>query len=190
MPQALFSHATLGALFAYWEKKRGTRHMPARQDIDPIEMDRRVLPHLMLCELSDHGNVIRFRLVGTALAKRLGFDPTGQCLSDLPEADYFSFLGVLIRRSYADAAPIYGESSFRWGAKGQLDARHLLLPLSAGGSEPGIVLMATSYSSDDVFPPQIRVLNGIAKHRIGASQPITSTAAAQDLGKPRPANIA
>jgi hypothetical protein len=96
MPQALFNHVTLGALFNYWEKKRGTRRMPARRDIDPIEMDRRVLPHLMLCELSAHGNLIRFRLVGTSLAKRLGFDPTGQCLADLPAADYFDFLGVLV----------------------------------------------------------------------------------------------
>ena len=69
MPQALFGHATLGAVLRYWEKKRGKRRMPARRDIDPIEMDRRVLPQLMLCEVSAHGNLVRFRLVGTSLAK-------------------------------------------------------------------------------------------------------------------------
>lgn len=190
MSQALFSHATLGGLFNYWDTKRGNRRMPARQDIDPIEMDRRVLPHLMLCELSDHGNLIRFRLVGTSLAKRLGFDPTGQCLSDLPAADYFTFLGALMRRCYADAVPLYGESGFHWGTKSRLDARHLLLPLSAGGLEPRIVLVATAYSSDDVFPPQIRVLNDIAKHRIGTRQMITPEMVAQNSAPTRPANIA
>lgn len=186
MPQELFDHATLGALFRYWERKRGARKMPARHDIDPIEMDRRLLPHLMLCEMSEHGNLVRFRLVGTSLAKRLGFDPTGQRLSDLPKADYFDFLGSLLRRAYAEAAPVYGVSVFHWGAKGQLDARHLLLPLGAGGVEPTMVLIGTAYSSDDVFPPQIRVLNGMARHRVGLREVVTSA----PLAERQPANIA
>ena len=56
MSAELFQHATLSALFRYWEKKRGGRAMPARRDIDPIEMGPKLLPHLMLCELSDRGN--------------------------------------------------------------------------------------------------------------------------------------
>lgn len=190
MSQALYAHTTLGALFRYWEKKRGARNMPARRDIDPIEMDRRILPHLMLCELSDHGNVIRFRLVGTLLARRWGFDPTGQRLSDLPAADYFAYFGALMRRSHVEAAPVYGESRFRWGAKGQLDASHLLLPLSTGGAQPGIVLAGTAYSSDDVFPPPIRVLNETARHSIGLRQVLTPGDVPLHDGIPRPASIA
>jgi len=191
MPQALYSHATLGALFRYWEKKRGSRPMPARRDIDPIEMDRRVLPHLMLCEVSEHGSLIRFRLVGTSLARRWGLDPTGKTLSDLPPADYFDFLGALIRRSYAEEAPVYGESRFRWGTKQrELDALHLLLPLSTSGTGPGIVLVGTAYSSDDVFPPQIRILNDIARHRIGLRQVLTVGDPALAAGERHPASIA
>jgi len=167
MAREVVDHATLGALLAYWQEKRGKRRMPARQDIDPVEMDKRLLPHLMLCELSEHGGAVRFRLVGTSLAKRLGFDPTGQRLLDLPQSGYFDFLGKLLRRTYVEAAPIYGESAFRWGAKGQLEARHILLPLQAGGAEPTIILVGTAYSSDEVFPPQIRALNEIARHLPG-----------------------
>jgi len=166
MPRELFDHAMLGALYRYWQAKRGARAMPARQDIDPVEMEPRLLPHLMLCEVAQHGSHVRFRLVGTSLAKRLGFDPTGQSLSDLPEGDYFDFLGRLLRRSYAEAAPVYGESMFRWGVKSHLEARHLLLPLSAGGVEPAIVLVGTAYSSDDVFPPNIRTLCSMARHSV------------------------
>ena len=71
MPSELFDHATLSALLRYWEDKRAGRRMPARSDIDPIEMGKRLLPHLMLCEISEHGNAIRIRLVGTSLVKRL-----------------------------------------------------------------------------------------------------------------------
>ena len=174
MPQQLFDHATLGALYRYWERKRGSRAMPARHDIDPVEMDRRLLPHLMLCEVTARGEVVRFRLVGTSLAKRLGFDPTGQLLSDLPKAPYFEFVGSLVRRVYAEATPLYGESAFYWASKSRLDACHLLLPLSAGGAAPAIVLIGTAYSSDEVFPPQICVLNGIAQHCVGKREVVTS----------------
>ncbi len=167
MSRALFDHATLRGLLLYWQEKRGSRRMPARCDIDPIEMDKQLLPHLMLCELGERGNVMRLRLVGTSLAKRLGFDPTGQLLSDLPQNDYFDFLGALLRRLHAEAAPIYGESVFSWSARGRLDARHLLLPLSNGGADPAIALMGAVYSSDEVFPPQIRALNGMARHHPG-----------------------
>jgi hypothetical protein len=186
VPQELFDHAALSALFRYWEKKRGARKMPARHDIDPIEMDRRLLPHLMLCEVSANGNIVRFRLVGTSLAKRLGFDPTGQRLSDLPRADYFDFLGSLVRRVYLEGVALYGESAFYWASRGRLDARHLLLPLSAGGSEAAIVLIGTAYSSDEVFPPQICALNGIAQHCIGKREVVTSS----PPEKQRSANIA
>jgi hypothetical protein len=190
MPQALFGHATLGAVLRYWEKKRGKRRMPARRDIDPIEMDRRVLPQLMLCEVSAHGNLVRFRLVGTSLARRFGFDPTGQCLGDFAQSQYFDFLGGLMRRSYAEAAPIYAESAFHWGAKGKLDAQHLLLPLSASGSEAGILLIATAYGSDDVFPPPIRVLDSIAEHRIGLCHVLTPGTAIAEAALEKRANIA
>lgn len=189
MPQELFNHATLGALLLYWEEKRGDRRMPARQDIDPIEMGKRLLPHLMLCEVSEHGNLIRFRLVGTALVKRLGFDPTGQLLSELPRSDYADFLSSLLRRTYTEAAPVYGESLFRWGAKGRLDARHLLLPLSAAEGAPAIVLIGAAYSSSEVFPPQICVLNETVLHHPGKRTVLTpGRFVAHEAGKS--ANIA
>ncbi len=186
MSQELYDHATFGALFRYWEKKRGARRIPARHDIDPIEMDRRLLPHLMLCELSGRGNVVRFRLVGTALAKRLGFDPTGQLLSDLPRADYFDFFGSLVRQACAEAAPIYGESVFYWAARGRLDAGHLFLPLSTGRAEPTIVLIGATYKSDDVFPPQICALNGMAQHCVTKREVVTPL----PLDERKSANIA
>ena len=186
MPQELLDHAVLGAVYRYWEKKRAGRPMPARRDIDPIEMDRRLLPHLMLCGISAHANMIRFRLVGTSLAKRWGFDPTGQLLSELPRADYFEFLAALIRRSYVESAPVYAESFFLWGAKGRLDARHILLPLCAGGTEPSIMLIGVGYSSDEVFPPQIRALNAKAHHLVERRELVI----AAPTEMPRSANIA
>lgn len=189
MASEVFQDPTLGALFRYWDAQRRGRKMPARQDIDPIAMGPKLLPHLMLCEVTEHGNKIRFRLVGTSLVKRLGFDPTGQLLADLPTSDYVDFLGKLLRQAHAEAAPVYGESSFRWGLKGRLEARQLLLPLTSGGSDPKIVLVGAAYSSNEVFPPQIRALGTLAKHSIDKREtlPLLEPEAWNDL---TPAKIA
>jgi hypothetical protein len=63
----------LGAAL-YWRAKRGSRSMPARRDIDPVEMPK-LLPHLVLI---DHvGDRYRFRLVGSELVYAYGRDYTG-----------------------------------------------------------------------------------------------------------------
>jgi hypothetical protein len=157
-------HPVLGALLRYWQGKRGARAMPSRTDIDPVEMGANLLPHLLLCDLVERGARVRFRLVGTSIVKRLGFDPTGQYLEDLMAGGYFAYLAELNRACAAERAPIYAESAFRWGANRRLELSHLLLPLGNGGGEPAISLIGITFRSDEVFPPQIRVLNDLAVH--------------------------
>jgi hypothetical protein len=154
----------LGGLLRYWNDKRGARTMPARGDVDPLEMGTKLLPHLLLCDLLDRGTRIRFRVVGTHVVKRLGFDPTGQLLAEQASGSYFEHLAQWHQEIFVKHLPLYTESVFRWGGKRQLEARHLLLPLTNGGSEPQIVLMGVAFSSDEAFPPQIRALNSIAQY--------------------------
>jgi hypothetical protein len=190
MPAEVFNHATLSALFRYWDEKRTGRVMPARRDIDPIEMGPRLLPHLMLCEFADKGTRIRFRLVGTLLVKRLGFDPTGKWLADLPKSDYLDFLARMVRLSYAEQAPIFADSTFRWGTKGQLDAHHLLLPLTTGGEDAGIVMVGTAYVSEEVYPPQIRQLDMLAHHSVGKREILNIQTKAPSWRDIKTANVA
>jgi len=190
MPAEVFNHATLSALFRYWDEKRSGRAMPARRDIDPIEMGPRLLPHLMLCERADGGSRLRFRLVGTLLVKRLGYDPTGKWHADLPKSDYLDFLVRMVRLSHAESAPIFADSIFRWGAKGQLDAHHLLLPLTTGGSEAGIVMVGTAYISDEVFPPHIRQLDTLAHHSVGKREILSLKTTAPAWREVKTANVA
>ena len=56
--------SSIGAEFyAYWERKRGTRRMPSRADIDPAEI-KRILPNITLAKIERDGRV-RFTLVAT-----------------------------------------------------------------------------------------------------------------------------
>lgn len=155
-------HPVLGSLLRYWNAQREGRIMPARQDIDPLEMGPKLLPHLLLCDLQDRGARPRYRLVGTNVVRRWGFDPTGRYL-DETMGPYFAYLGDLLRQLFQERAPIQAGCAFRWGVNRELEANHLLLPLSKGGLDPAIALVGLTFRSDEVFPPQIRSLNGVGR---------------------------
>jgi hypothetical protein len=163
MDKYAIDHPLLGALFRYWNEKRGARVMPRRADIDPLEMGPALLPHLMLCDLFDRGLAIRFRLVGTAVVKYFGFDPTGRHLETGPAGSYFGCLGTLHRLVFAERAPVYSEGSFRWGLNRHLDIAQLLLPLAGTARDPAMALAALALRADTA-PPALRFLDQHAIH--------------------------
>jgi hypothetical protein len=61
----------------YWNSKRGTRPMPSRADLDPLEMGP-LLPYIVLTEVMQQPPWLIYRLVGTKQVAVRGHDPTGQ----------------------------------------------------------------------------------------------------------------
>jgi hypothetical protein len=153
-----------GSLLGYWQQKRGARPLPARRDIDPVELAPELLPHLVLTDLLERGTRVRFRLVGTNVVKRFGFDPTGTYLGGEMSGGWYDFAGALYRLAYAERAPIEAASEFTWGPGRRLEAQHLLLPLSQDGPDPAIALCAFVFASSEPFPPTLRLLAECATH--------------------------
>lgn len=58
-------------IFHYWDSKRGTRRMPNRAAIDPVEL-RRLVPNTMLVDVVESGDRYRIRLVGGAITDFFG----------------------------------------------------------------------------------------------------------------------
>ncbi len=65
-------------IWEYWNGLRGTRQMPARKDIDPLDIAADLLPGILLTEVLQAPPWLRYRLVGTAQVALRGRDPTGQ----------------------------------------------------------------------------------------------------------------
>jgi len=178
-------HPVLGPLLRYWNGKRAGRLMPERKDIDPLEMGPKLLPDLLLCDLFERGNKVRFRVVGTNVVRRWGFEPTAKYL-DEDLGPYFKLLGELHHACFAERAPIHSVSAFRWGINRELEAQHLLLPLSKGGIDPAIALVAVAFRSDEVFPPQVKSLNGVARFEERRRAVVELP---EDLDEKRPARV-
>jgi hypothetical protein len=87
----------LRVLLAYWNDKRGTRAMPARADIDPLDVPP-ILPNIVLVDVTGDPPRFRFRVVGTDIVFRYGAELTGR---DLEQADLGTELGS-VRSQYEE----------------------------------------------------------------------------------------
>ena len=81
-------HPNLRRLYDYWAEKRGERKMPARVDIDPLDI-LYIVGNVILVDVVE-GDPLRFhiRLHGTNLAERVGYELTGKMLDELPVDDF------------------------------------------------------------------------------------------------------
>ena len=144
-PQAI-EHPGLRALYDYWERSRPGGRLPGRQHLDPLDIPD-LLPNVLLIDVLSRDD-FRFRLVGTALAARIGRDTTGLSIIEAyPNADWEKirpdYLYVLDRR----------RPCLRWTAvtdiRGKRQAyQRLLLPLASDGEHVDMILAAAYWLQD------------------------------------------
>lgn len=130
----------LRRLLEYWQAKRRTLgRLPARADIDPLEM-RFALGHLILADV-EPGNPIRFRhrLIGTRIVEHAGYDATGLYVDDIPDQE----LAQRLIQTYLDVVKTREPAHDRVGGMvggRAIDLEVLRLPLSADGAAIDMVL--------------------------------------------------
>lgn len=146
----------LEALYDYWDSKREHGALPARADIDPIEL-RGLLRHVVLAEVVDGGERIRYRLVGTGMVERWGADFTGKHVDEIMQGSYRDFLMRLFQDSIDNQCAVFSRSQFRWDVGRSLDTSRLFLPLSEDGETVDMILIGQIFG-DDVGSAQPVVL--------------------------------
>jgi hypothetical protein len=146
----LLDDAQLILLYDYWRAKVSGPHLPSRRDINPVDLPRSVLPHLMLLDLepSEGGLLIRFRLTGTHIDEALGRNPTGEVVrpSTVANDRYIAYIQALYEELAATGAPIYSENIFQLaGQSVPMLAKRLSLPLSNGGATVDMALVGAVF---------------------------------------------
>jgi hypothetical protein len=129
-------------LVDYWQQKRRGRMVPARSDIDPMEL-RPHLPHIFMMDVLDGGLDFRFRLVGTSIVQGLGHDNTGKTLSEL-YGDRPDVLRKILARfilAVQERRPIFARGNIWWLPDRSFHRYAIgLLPLSSDGATVDIIL--------------------------------------------------
>lgn len=138
----LSDNPEFAALRAYWDGKRGGRAMPARSDIDPIEMQR-FLGNLFIVEALTDMADFRYRMVGSNLVPYYGQDTTGWTVTQVfrkvdPRFVELVFSGY--RRVLSEAVALRVRGRFIWGEKNFVHYDSIHLPLLNKQGVPGLIL--------------------------------------------------
>ena len=145
---------------AYWLRKRAGRPMPARRDIDLLDMPARIVPHVVLAEILAPSGLVRYRIVGEEMVERFGFNFGGKTSRQIFHGTYRTFLEDTFALLYRDRMPVYTESQFRWDNDGHALTRRLMMPLANDGDSPSHVFIVQTWPpcSKDSFPARRMVI--------------------------------
>jgi hypothetical protein len=145
-------HPVLAAVHQYWSMKRGDRLMPARADIDPLEL-RDYLGWIVIMDVLEDGADFRYRLVGTKVTHYFGADGSGRTISEC-----FASLGTDVVRDALDVhrrvvwkrqpLRVYGEVPLMAHQRGVFDSLHM--PLSDDGETANMLISAFTFDYKDV----------------------------------------
>lgn len=140
--EAGVGHPVLRRLYAYWQGKRGERLMPARSDLDPLEIPS-LLRHLILLDVTHDPLRFRVRLYGTEVADLRGRDLTGRYLYEGAATSIgettrpWNLATVETRRPHYVTGPYEDISDGRIGTFYRLG-----LPLSEAGERVDMLMIA------------------------------------------------
>ena len=124
----------LAWLFQYWEARRAGRPAPDRADIDPIDIDPKVLPYMTLYDIFDGGRRAKLRLIGSMLIPDIGIpDPTDRFVEEFLSPAQAAYFTSITADVFDHQCPIYSEDRHITPEWRHLRVKRLILPLTQGG---------------------------------------------------------
>jgi hypothetical protein len=122
----------LQRLYDDWERRRRGRTFPARADFDVLDL-KYMIGNLVLVDVLYDPLRFRFRLHGSRVGQRVGYDMTGKDVGQLPPG-----LSALARRHFTTVvetrAPRVEIRERQIADQGIVDSEVLVLPLSHDGN--------------------------------------------------------
>lgn len=158
----------LAALWEYWEARTTAGQLPARRDIDPIDLPRH-LPTVMLIDgIGDGASPrYRFRLIGTGLARLLVRDPTTKHLDEVLDESELDALDGVFRHIAGQGVPAALSGRLVWSNGWSVAAEWLFLPLASDGCSVDMIL---GYAELPSLP--VRLPAGRARLEFSWMQPV------------------
>jgi hypothetical protein len=136
--------SSLQRLYHDWEIRRRGREFPARSDFDVLDL-KYVIGQIALVEVSHDPLRFRFRLHGTGIARRVGYDMTGKAVDALPNGR----IRALVLRNFAavvaERAPRVEIRARHIMDDRTVDSEVLAMPLARDGKTIDMLLVAVAF---------------------------------------------
>ena len=135
------TQATLTSALAYWERICGDRAMPARGDLDPVEIPR-LLPFVMLVDVLTEPLDFKFRLIGTEVQAIIARDLPGKRFSAVPHMAPGNKLWSEYESVVANRRPLTSGVDYVGTDRRVRAIRHCVMPLSTDGKAVNMLFVA------------------------------------------------
>ena len=130
--------------FDYWKQKRGSRRMPARDDIDPSEIAK-ILPHIFLLDVRAEPLDFRYRLIGTKMDEHMMGAYTGLWMSEIPHQKPPSRIWASCRQVVESRQPLSSDTPYVGKHKEFLTTEDLIMPLSDDGEQVNMLFVTVGF---------------------------------------------
>lgn len=124
---------------AYWQSLRRGRRIPARADLDPIDIPK-LLPGLILVDVLSEPLDFRYRLVGTEIDEISHRNFRGVRFSEIQHMRRGNNIWAQFARVAESASPLWSDVPYIGGDPFVRRIRHCLLPMGADGETVDMVL--------------------------------------------------
>jgi hypothetical protein len=157
-------HKNSHLLVGYWSRLRNGRDVPDQTDIDPRGI-KRLLPYVFILDAENPNRPV-YRLAGTAICERFGFELKGTGFLAHWDAQSSIALGSLLQQALHLKQPVCLTSIGATADCGMVELETILLPIKFGENGPTRFLGMIQILSD------VTMLHGrpIAFQRLAASQ--------------------
>ena len=157
-------HKNSHLLVGYWSRLRAGRDVPDQTDIDPRAI-KRLLSYTFILDCANPSRPV-YRLAGTALCERFGFELKGTGFLAHWESQSGLALAQLLRQSLKQCQPVCLSSIAATADNGMVELETILTPVSFNGQEPKRFFGLVQMLSD----PTPLLGRAIAYERLIASQ--------------------
>jgi hypothetical protein len=153
-PTLAFDRPELRDLLGIWDARRQGRRMPARAELDPIDLKAH-LGHLFLVDVERDPIRFRYRLVGTKITNIVHRDVTGQYFEDIYSGRLLASMIEVQSWVVKERAPlrIFSRTGHPRNMVYVYDG--LLLPLSEDGEAVKMVLGELLFRPERTSPATI-----------------------------------
>lgn len=146
--------------YDYWDTKRGDRLMPARADLDPIEM-KPILPHVVLMDVLRDAKPgwpldFRYRLMGSTVDTHMSRPFTGLHMSELKHQQPDSQMWQNFSAVATERVPRFNRVPYVGPHRDFLSVIDLVMPLSSDGETVNMLM-----SIVDFIPREFNLPNGL-----------------------------
>jgi hypothetical protein len=157
-------HKNSHLLVGYWSRLRDGRDVPDQTDIDPRQI-KRLLSYTFILDCENASRPV-YRLAGTALCERFGFELKGTGFLAHWESQSGLALPSLLRQALKQRQPVCLSSIAATADNGIVELETILTPVSFNGGEPRRFFGLVQMLSD----PTPLLGHAIAYERLIASQ--------------------